>query len=207
MKVGKLTVLSAICFRKFPCGQMKQIWRCRCDCGNEVEVMDCNLTNPKRHTASCGCLQKLRTARANRTHGKTNHRLYGVWCAMLQRCRTPSCKSYERYGGRGIRVCKRWKKFVNFLKDMEHEFKEGLTLERVANDGNYSPSNCRWATRKEQANNTRRNVQLTYNNKTLSLSEWSNLVGVMKPTVWSRIKRGWTVDMALTTPARRLRCK
>ena len=140
---------------------------CRCDCGNEKIV---TLGKLKRgNTKSCGCLYKARMKEINKTHGMGGTTLYKKWKSMRMRVTNPNNKYYRHYGGRGIKICKRWDRFENFYKDMSISFNEHLmrfgtkdtTLERMNVDGDYKPSNCTWATRKEQANNTRRNKKKT----------------------------------------------
>jgi hypothetical protein len=130
--------------------------RCECECGAVRVVWAVNLKTG--HTQSCGCLPAgLNRARLT-THGLTRHPLYKTWCAMLRRCHSPTDASYRNYGGRGIEVCDRWHDFERFLADMG-ERPPGLTLDRVDNDGNYEPANCRWATPAAQARNRRTPVR------------------------------------------------
>lgn len=139
-----------------------------------------------------------------RTHGyscgENKSPLYQTWLDMKSRCRNPSNDRYARYGGRGIQVCERWNSFENFLEDMG-ERPEGMTLDRVDNDGNYEPGNCRWATRRQQQGNTARSRILTHNGKSQHLAAWARELDVGVELLSSRIRRGWTVERTLTTPA------
>lgn len=137
------------------------------------------------------------------THGMSKTRIYRVWKTMHERCVQPANKRYKNYGGRGIKVCERWNDFLSFLSDMGPR-PDGIgraTIERIDNDGNYEPSNCRWASYKDQARNTRRSYRVTYRGENFVLSELIEKLGLHYGTVYYRIKeKGWNVDAAVDTP-------
>jgi hypothetical protein len=135
-------------------------WLCRCDCGNETMVKVKQLKNG--NTKSCGCLYRETRGVAQRTHGLTYAKEYGVWNSMRERCTRPRIKGFENYGGRGISVCERWyNSFENFYADMGPRPSSKHSLDRTDNDGNYEPDNCRWVLRKEQNRNKRhKNVKV-----------------------------------------------
>lgn len=156
MRFGKLTVIKFAGRMVWPSGCHEKAWMCRCDCGKRTLNHHGHLL--MSGTRSCGCI--LAELKIRRTHGmassKDRHPIYSSWANMIQRCKNRNSAQFQDYGGRGIKVCRRWKKFENFNEDMEHSWSMGLTLERKNVNRGYSKSNCRWATRKEQAANTRR---------------------------------------------------
>ena len=144
-------------------------WLCRCDCGNESTPGTAQLRRGR--AKSCGCFQAEAARSANATHGQIKSSEYRAWCAMRSRCNTKSNISFKNYGGRGISVCKRWGDFLCFLSDMGPRPK-GTTIDRIDNNGNYEPSNCRWATKEVQDSNKRTTVLVTFNGKTMTYSQW-----------------------------------
>lgn len=181
-------------------------WRCVCDCGNSVVVGRNNLVNG--HTKSCGCLKHKEAA--NKTHGQSTTRLYYVWRNMLNRCYNEKVMDFPNYGGRGIEVCQEWKGSFQTFSDWafangyDSTAKRGeYTLDRIETDGNYEPSNCRWATEKEQANNKRNNQIFEYNGETLTLQQLSEVSGIPYKTLHKRIVvLGWDAVRAANTKLR-----
>lgn len=124
---------------------------------------------------------------------------YMAWASMKKRCSNPNHSRYKNYGGRGIKVCKRWMEFTGFLEDMG-ESPEGMSIDRVDNDKDYSPDNCRWTTLERQANNRTDNVYLVYDGRKQSLADWARDLGFNRFTLKSRINLGWSAEKVLTTP-------
>ena len=116
---------------------------------------------------------------------------------MIARCYNPNNAAYNRYGGRGITVCKRWRKFENFLADMGNRPSSKYSIDRIDNSGNYTRENCKWSTMKEQCRNRRNNRLLTLNGETHCVAEWVDIVGIRSDTIRARLKRGWSVERAL----------
>lgn len=142
---------------------------------------------------SCG------NALKRKTHGMKGTPTYTTWKGMNQRCRDTNSGSYKYYGARGIKICKRWKRFENFLADMG-ERPKGKTLDRIDNNEDYCPENCRWATRKQQMRNMRRNRIIRYKDKDYCLSELASKFDIHIATLWCRLEKSWPIEKALTVP-------
>lgn len=184
--------------RLTPLHNLGSRWLCQCDCGCQVVLTASRLTSG--HTESCGCLHRAVCRFRLTTHGRSKDPIYRTWASMWNRCTNPNSADFAGYGARGICVCRRWKSFENFLEDMgERPF--GKSLDRIKTNKGYCPSNCRWATGIEQAQNQCTNVRLSFRGETLVLAEWARRLGFKKSTaIRRRLKSGWSVERALTTP-------
>lgn len=169
---------------------------CRCDCGNVREVLKGNLI--KGNTRSCGCLKRDLAGTYNRTHGQSDTPTYNVWLQMRARCTKPKNIGWDIYGGRGIRVCKRWlHSFENFLADMGPKPK-GLTLDRIRSNLGYSPVNCRWATQTTQQRNRRNNHRVWYKRRHITIAELAEVTGIYESLLRWRLNSGRTVKEAIS---------
>lgn len=180
-------------------------WLCRCDCGNSGIVNGGRLRYGQ--SQSCGCLRSELKSKRNTTHGMTHTSEYDSWNSMFDRCYNPEVNGFHRYGGRGIKVCKRWNRFENFFKDMGRKPSLRHQIDRINGDRDYKPSNCRWATRREQANNRSTNHVLFAFGKRATISEFSRMFGIGKHTIRLRILRGWDAETAITKKPRCLKRK
>ena len=163
-------------------------WVCECDCGNKTIVQRSNLISGG--TVSCGCYCRERLLESATKHGSSNTPLYAVWHSMRQRCDNENHKFYERYGGRGIKVCDEWEEFEPFRDwALDNGYESGLTLDRECNDRGYYPDNCRWVTQQTQTNNRSTNHFISYNGKTHTIAEWARLLQVNYSTLQGRINR------------------
>lgn len=173
---------------------------CRCACGTVITTNVINVT--KGLSKSCGCLKRELFSARFKTHGMTKTPEYRIWAGMKKRCYNVHCKQYADWGGRGIRVCRRWlHSFLNFFRDMGPRPSPAHTLERLDNSKGYSPSNCVWATRTAQSNNSRHNHLLTYKGRTFPMAEWARIYGLPDGRViLKRLNRGWPLKDALTLP-------
>ena len=182
----------------------KRYWECECSCGRVILVPTGNLKSG--NSSQCrACGNKNRKTKP-RKHGETKTRLYRIWTSMKSRCSNPVTINFHRYGGRGIKVCDEWEKSYESFRDwaLSSGYSDNLSLDRVDNDGDYEPDNCRWATRKEQGENMYTAQLITFNGETHCLAGWARKLGFSKSTLTARINRyGWPIERALTeTPTR-----
>lgn len=171
-------------------------WLCKCDCGNTRVIRSDSLRNGR--LPSCGCAKGT----FHKTHGMKRTRVYGAWHSMHQRCRNTNILVYKDYGGRGIRVCERWKSFEAFYEDMGDP-PSGYSLDRIDNSGNYEPGNCRWATWTQQNRNTRATILVAYDGAMVPLMELADRFNIPHSRLRQRLNRGWDISLALTAPTRR----
>lgn len=162
------------------------LWNARCDCGNEIVAYARDIR--KGHTRSCGCLRTEILKSIHLTHGKTKTKEYRIWSHMRGRCNNPTDSKYARYGGRGIKTCVAWDNFEQFLKDMG-KCPAGLSIDRVNNDGDYEPSNCRWADAKTQSHNSTQSKKVFLEGEIVhSLSEAARRLGIYHTSIQQRAK-------------------
>lgn len=175
-------------------------WNCVCDCGREVVVWGANLRSG--NSKSCGCLGRENLRASKTSHGKAHTREYHVWLTMKSRCLNPNNQKYADYGGRGIKVCDRWLDFDAFYDDMGDRPSDAHSIDRIDNDGDYCPENCRWATTSQQQRNKRSSCVLAWNGKEQTAVEWAAELGISQAVIASRLYRGWSVERTLTTPVK-----
>lgn len=194
-KIGRLTVIARVGTSR----QREALWLCKCECGNEIIIRGSDVRT--RHTISCGCWKRETAKEMLTKHGKRNTRLYHIWSGMKDRCNNPRNIGYNLYGGRGIKVCEEWSQdFMAFYQwASENGYTDKMTIDRIDANGNYYPENCRWETQKAQQNNRRNNHVISFNGGTHTLTEWAEITGIKSSTIYGRLKRGWTIERALTT--------
>lgn len=207
-RFGRLVALERVGRTLAPNGTRQSMWRCRCDCGNETVVKYISLTTG--NTRSCGCMeeenrhanmqkaleQRRKSVSMDFVGNLDAHPLYKTWKSMLMRCNNPNVDGYKHYGGRGIKVCNRWSGnlgFGNFIKDMG-ERPDGTTLDRIDVNGNYEPSNCRWATTEQQMNNRTDNSCVVINGKSITCSQLCKKYGFYRTYVTHLIHDGVDVN-------------
>lgn len=193
---GRLTVIRRADDYISPSGYRRTKWLCSCECGNMSSHTASDL---KRGDAtSCGCYELESKRDRATTHGKTGTSLHVVWKGIKARCYNKNHKNYDRYGGRGIVMCDDWKNSFEAFEQwaLQKGYKDGLTVDRIDNNGIYSPDNCRLVTRVAQANNRSNSIVVTYNGTTETLSWWSKELGIKYSTLYHRIITGWEPDVA-----------
>lgn len=190
-KNNELTVVGLVSKGK------QTLLRCKCSCGSEVDVFPYQFKSGA--VKSCGCLRNIFH---DTPDGRSSHPLYKIWYQMMRRCYNEKASAYNRYGGRGITVCEEWHDFLAFLKwsDSVGGRPEGYTLDRINNDGPYSPENCRWATMRDQSRNKSDNIIIEYNGKSQTLTDWANELGIKQITFHNRYVRGWSIERMMTEP-------
>lgn len=207
-KFGRLTVIEQNPDKGI---RSELIWNCLCACGNIVSVRGLNLRSG--HTKSCGCLQIEATKNIEGNHNMSKSKFYRTWESMKRRCMVKTADDYDRYGGRGIKVCKRWMDFSNFKEDLYSSYlvhckkygEKETTIDRIDNNGSYEPKNVRWATYKVQSRNKRNSRLLRYKGKLRTLAYWSERSCINYATIYDRLKRGWSVKKSLETLEKTIR--
>jgi hypothetical protein len=214
-RYGRLTAISEMLPKMHPTRNTNQrigIWKCLCECGTTVNVLEYGLKSGRAQ--SCGCIRRGLAAAigaANVTHGESRrHEIssaeYRSWNSMKGRVLNPKNSRYESYKEMGVTISERWLRYENFLADMGRKPGPNYSIDRIDNGLGYVKENCRWATRKQQCRNTRRNRWITLNGTTLTMAEWAERSGIPSRRIEDRLDRlGWSVDEALTTPVNRNR--
>jgi len=182
----------------------RHYWVCECDCGNN-KIIDGESIR-RGHTKSCGCLHAEATSKRSTKHGHSSIRSseYTSWMEMKGRCLNPNNNRFKNYGGKGISICNCWiSSFSRFLEDMGSKPSSRHTIDRIDNEGNYEPGNCRWATPKEQARNRSTNLKIEYKGQVKCLSEWADLLGFNRHVLCNRLSRGWSTKRMLETPTQK----
>jgi hypothetical protein len=201
-KFGRLTVISRV--RKTV--DSHWIWACRCECGNLKEIHSRNLLSGS--TSSCGCLQREARRECasvlNLTHGESRRGAftpeYRAWRSMISRCEHKKYEYWDRYGGRGISVCEKWRRsYPAFLVDVGRRPSKSHTLDRKDNDGNYEPGNVRWATGNEQRRNTSQSVLIEVDGRKMCVTDWARELGMSRDGLRSRLMRGWSPEKTVLT--------
>ena len=194
---GSLTVIKEVEKYIHPSGSTTRMWECKCSC-NEGTVKNYRADSLKTgKSLSCGCIRKSYPL----THGMTGTLEFNIWRGMKYRCNNSNFSGYKYYGGKGIKVCERWEEsFENFYQDMGKIPSENHSIERIKSNEDYTPENCKWATKLEQGRNTSFNHNIEYKGEIKCLSEWAEFLDMKYSTLSNRIQRGWTVERAFTSP-------
>lgn len=207
-RFGRLTVL---CRAGTQAPGKHTTWLCQCDCGKRTVVSAVNLNSGRQK--SCGCLRNekslARIVNYNKEHQSTRQkRIFKIWIGMRNRCYRENCEAYAWYGGRGIRICEEWADYETFERwALSSGYGPNLTIDRIDVNGDYTPENCRWVTRKVQAYNRRDNRRLTFQGETLTITEWAERIGCTPTCIYYRLNAGWSLEETLTTRSRSVRHK
>ena len=171
----------------------ERLWKCVCDCGNEKIAKSYDLRKGK--TDNCGCMRYKRIGEKNRKHGLTNTHIYRVWGNMKTRCTNPKNDEYHNYGGKGIMYCDEWDEFINFYEwSIKNGYDETLSIDRIDNDKDYSPDNCRWVTMREQQNNRSNNRIVVLNGEEDTLANWSRRLGIKYKKLQHLLNKGLRLE-------------
>lgn len=198
-KYNKLKIMEFAYFKKDSRGSNRKYWKCLCDCGNYCVVEQNHIKGGV--TKSCGCLRFGRITYFK--HGENLTRLHRTWVQMRRRCREKKYDQYNRYAKRGTKVCDEWQEYIPFRDwALANGYDDTLSIDRIDNDGDYTPENCRWADIKTQANNRSSNHLLTYKGVTKTTSQWAESSGLLLETLLERLKRGWSVEDAIFKPVK-----
>ena len=177
----------------------KRMVLCKCDCGNEKEMVAANLVSGM--AKSCGCLVSESAKERFTKHGGRSHPMYHRWAAMMQRCYDTNDEQYKNYGGRGIKVCDRWREsFWNYAEDVGLPPFPDASIDRVVNDGDYCVGNCRWVSKKEQTLNRRPTKMIEFRGEALCITDWEKKLGFGGKSLWRRLNAGMSVEEAFTMP-------
>ena len=204
LKYGRLTVIKEVNPRK-----RSRVFQCECSCGKTKDINMGSLRGGL--TKSCGCLRDEINTKRETKHGLRYQPMYGTYNDIKARCLNKKRRGYAGYGGRGIKIHSEWedspKSFFDYIASELGERPEGQTLDRINNDGNYEPGNLKWSTPRQQCNNQRTNKHITFNGETLTMAQWSRRTNIRKDVIAGRLRYGWSVERALTTPASKLKRK
>lgn len=200
-KFGRLTIVRELEPKVFPiCKARVRMFECTCDCG--VTRINYLTTLTRGTTTSCGCFKRENAKIKYTTHGNSSESW--ILNGIKQRCNNSNHPDYHRYGGRGISVCDRWMKYENFIQDMGRRPSMDYSVERIDNNGNYCPENCKWATKSEQSRNTRYNKIVSHEGKSQCIAQWAEDLEINYGTLQSRLWRGMETKKALTPFSKKL---
>lgn len=207
LRFGRLEVISLCNYRN---KDGRALWKCKCDCGNEIIVSSNSLL--RKNTRSCGCYKNDIIKQKAITHNDSKSKLYKIWVSMKKRCQNSNDKGYKNYGGRGITVCNLWKNSYEEFKrwSLKNGYKQGLSIDRIDNNSGYSPENCRWVTTYIQSRNTRRTHFIEYNGKKYVMKDLAEKLGIKYNTFANRILvYKFTLEEAINKPIKRknLKCE